>query len=229
MSSLPPQIRVALLDDHAVVRYGTASRLAEEGNLLIVGSYETSRAMITGLHNAPADVLLVDYALGPAEIDGVSLIRALAKKFPDSAILVFSSHYDPATVALALRMGARGFVGKSQGMAQVVQAICKVATKAVYLDAEMSYLLAEVPTPVRAVMSNAEVDPAEKLIAGTSLSAKEREVIRCLLGGMTISEIAAKFNRSVKTISSQKSVAFRKLGVTSDIGLFKVMSTLEDQ
>lgn len=234
VSNLPPQIRVALLDDHAVVRYGTASRLAEEPNLLIVGSYETSRAMITGLRDAPADVLLVDYALGPAEIDGVSLIRALATKFPDSAILVFSAHYDPATVALALRVGARGFVGKSLGMAKLVQAIQTVATRSVYLDPDMSYQLVETPLVDTSNASDANAlsapgDASEKVIAGSSLSIKEREVIRCLLGGMTVSEIATKFNRSAKTISTQKSVAFRKLGVTSDIGLFKLMHMLDEQ
>jgi len=229
MSNLPHQIRVALLDDHAVVRYGTASRLAQEADLLIVGSYETSSGMIHGLRSAPADVLLVDYSLGPDDPDGASLIRALATKFPDTAILVFSAHSEPATAALAFRMGARGFVGKTQGMAQLVRAIRKVATKALYLDPKMSYLLEEMPNPCQRNMPEIQIDRTERLIAGTTLSTKEREVIRCLLGGMTVREIATKFNRSAKTISTQKSTAFRKLGVTSDIGLFKILSTLDEQ
>ena len=59
------------------------------------------------------------------------------------------------------------------------------------------------------------------------LSAREQEVIRCYLDGMTITEIAEKFNRSIKTISTQKATAFRKLGITSNNGLFKIMKALE--
>ncbi|MGF6590101.1 helix-turn-helix domain-containing protein [Pseudomonas sp. 2835] len=58
--------------------------------------------------------------------------------------------------------------------------------------------------------------------ARADLSSREQEVIRCYLAGMTVSEIAKKFNRSLKTISTQKAAAFRKLGVTSNNELFKL-------
>lgn len=54
------------------------------------------------------------------------------------------------------------------------------------------------------------------------MTSREQEVIRCYLAGMTITEIAEKFNRSIKTISTQKTTAFRKLGVTSNNELFKL-------
>ncbi|MFP2768864.1 response regulator [Oceanisphaera sp. KMM 10153] len=228
MSGFRPDIRVALLDDHAIVRHGIVSQLSKEPDFLIVGNYENSRTMITGLRQAPADVLLVDYALGPSEVDGVSLIRALKTKFPESRILVFSSHYDPATVALALRVGARGFVGKSQNMTEIVKAIRVVAAGSVYLDADMSYRLAESSTGPVSEFESAVVEAEARLLAGAKLSIKEREVIRCFLDGMTVSQIAEKFDRSAKTISTQKSMAFRKLGVTSDNELFKLKHTLEE-
>ncbi|MNJ47935.1 Transcriptional regulatory protein RcsB [compost metagenome] len=173
------------------------------------------------------DVLLIDYALGPTEIDGVSLIRALSSKFPESYILVLSSYYDPATVALALRMGARGFVGKSQDLSLVVKAIRTVASGSVYLDADMSYRITEISVAA-SEDSQSEISRGEdKLLAGARLSVKEREVIRCFLDGLTVSDIAQKFNRSAKTISTQKSMAFRKLGVCSDIELFKLKHMLK--
>ncbi|MNL84804.1 Transcriptional regulatory protein RcsB [compost metagenome] len=64
------------------------------------------------------------------------------------------------------------------------------------------------------------------MLDGASLSDREREVIRCLLAGMTISDIAVKFGRSPKTISAQKGTAYRKLGVTTDNGLFKLCGLL---
>ncbi|QJI30306.1 response regulator transcription factor [Pseudomonas sp. ADAK18] len=211
-------IRIALLDDHAIVRHGLANTLAAESNFEVVGIYDRSRDLIIGLASAPADLLLLDFALGPDEMDGVSLIRALRVKFPDCHILILSAHHDPATVGLAMRVGARGFVGKGEDMVQLVKAIRKVATGAVYLSTDMTYRLAETVT------SDTREDPsdARDALVQAELTSREQEVIRCYLAGMTVSEIAEKFNRSIKTISTQKTSAFRKLGVTSNNELFKL-------
>lgn len=217
------RIRIALLDDHAVVRHGVVSHLAAEAGIDVVGAYETSRELMRGMHDAPADILLLDFALGRDELDGVSLIRALRAKFPDCRILVLSTHHESATVSLALRVGARGFVGKGEDMADLVKAIRTVASGAIYLSADMSYQVADATRPE----GGEPAETGESALQRAALSAREQEVIRCYLAGMTVTEIAEKFNRSIKTISAQKAAAFRKLGVTSNNGLFKIMSTLE--
>ena len=147
-----------------------------------------------------------------------SLIRALRVKFPSCHILVLSTHHDPATVSLAMRVGARGFVGKGEEMAQLVKAIRKVAAGAVYLSTDMTYRLAETVT---SDTGQGRGDAPDALVQA-ELTSREQEVIRCYLAGMTVSEIAEKFNRSIKTISTQKTAAFRKLGVTSNNELFKL-------
>lgn len=217
------RLRIALLDDHAVVRHGLVSHLAAESGIDVVGSYESSRDLMRGMVSAPADVLLLDFALGRDELDGVSLIRALRVKFPDCRILVLSTHHESATVSLALRVGARGFVGKGEDMGDLVKAIRTVASGAIYLSADMSYQVADATRSGDAE----EEEAGESALQRAALSAREQEVIRCYLAGMTVTEIAEKFNRSIKTISAQKAAAFRKLGVTSNNGLFKIMSTLE--
>jgi DNA-binding NarL/FixJ family response regulator len=197
--------------------------------MVVVGSYESSITMIAGLAAAPADVLLIDYSLGPDQVDGVSLIRALKAKFVESRILVLSSHYDPAIVALAMRVGADGFVGKSQSADHIAKAIRAVASGGRYLSYDMAYRLQE--ASVRCVDREGKAPLLEggaDLLAGVPLSVKEREVIRCFLDGMSVTQIAQKFNRSTKTISTQKSTAFRKLGVTSDGELFKIKHMLTE-
>ncbi|MDH1263153.1 response regulator transcription factor [Pseudomonas sp. GD03944] len=217
------RLRIALLDDHAVVRHGLVSHLAAESGIEVVGAYESSRDLMRGMVTAPADILLLDFALGRDELDGVSLIRALRVKFPDCRILVLSTHHESATVSLALRVGARGFVGKGEDMGDLVKAIRTVASGAIYLSADMSYQVADATRPGGAE----EEEVGESALQRAALSAREQEVIRCYLAGMTVTEIAEKFKRSIKTISAQKASAFRKLGVTSNNGLFKIMNTLE--
>ena len=65
------------------------------------------------------------------------------------------------------------------------------------------------------------------LVRTRELSFREREVLRCCLDGMSVTQIALKFERSVKTISTQKQAAFKKLGLRSDNELFKIRSQFE--
>lgn len=217
------RVRIALLDDHAVVRHGLISHLAAEPGIEVVGAYGSSRELIQGMAQAPANILLLDYSLGRDEMDGVSLIRALRARFPECRILVLSAHHEPATVSLALRVGARGFVGKGEDMANLVKAIRTVAAGALYLSADMSHQVASTTNPD----GTGKGADGDDVLQRASLSARELEVIRCYLAGLTVTEIAEKFSRSIKTISAQKAAAFRKLGVTSNNGLFKIMGRLE--
>ncbi|MFJ3464404.1 response regulator [Achromobacter spanius] len=217
------RLRIALLDDHPVVRHGLVTHLLAEPDIELVGAYESSRELMRGMAQLPADVLLLDFSLGRDEVDGVSLIRALRAKFPDCRILVLSAHHESATVALSLRVGARGFMGKEEDMGDLMKAIRTVASGAIYLSADMSYQVADATTS----SDQPNHEAAEDALRQASLSAREQEVIRCFLAGMTVSEIAEKFHRSIKTISSQKAAAFRKLGVTSDNGLFKIRQTFD--
>ncbi|RYF49907.1 MAG: response regulator transcription factor, partial [Comamonadaceae bacterium] len=72
------------------------------------------------------------------------------------------------------------------------------------------------------------IGEVDGFVRGAKLSQREREVLRCFLNGMTVGEIAKKFDRSAKTISTQKFTAYRKLGVSSDNELFKIARLLGD-
>lgn len=216
-------LHIALLDDHTFVRHGLLDLLSKESDFHVIGAFANSRELIAELRIAPAELLLLDYELAPDDVDGLNLIRALTVRFPDSKILMVSSHYNPATVALAMRAGARGFVGKNQPLPDLVGAIRTVARGHVYLspelEVEFAYLL-----PDAAVPDSSETDVFSAAVQDSfaELSPREREVLRCCLNGMSMTQIAEKAGRSIKTISTQKHSAFRKLGIRTDNELFKM-------
>lgn len=214
-------IRIALLDDHPVVRHGLMTRLMQETDFAVVGAYARSRDLIAALRAAPVDILLIDYALGVNDIDGLTLIRTLRLHFPDCKILVASAHYNPATVALAMRAGARGFVGKEQELSELVAALRSVALGRIYLSALMAAEISSAP-------SEDAPDGGDSLTDNSELSPREHEVLRCCLEGMSVTQIAEKYARSVKTISGQKQAALRKLGVRNDHELFKIQHQLQE-
>jgi two-component system capsular synthesis response regulator RcsB len=233
LPSLNRRLRVALLDDHAAILHGLAARLAQETDIDIVGAFSGSQEMIRALQTAPADFLLIDYALGNNDIDGHNLIRLLRIRFPNAKIIVTSAHDNQATVMLAIQAGASGFVGKGQNLDDLIAAIRAVAKGGTYLPPEVAAELhsrgtpQQVPPPASADDADNAADDATILQGNAELTPREREVLRCFLSGMSVAQIAEKFSRSNKTISTQKQAGFRKLGVRSDAEFFQIHHQLD--
>lgn len=218
-------LRVALLDDHPLIRNGFAARMAQEGDLDMVALYASSRELMAQLKTLIVDVLVLDYSLQQDELDGLNLIRLVRIRYPKVRILVSSATESPAIISMSLRAGARGFIGKSRDMDELLGAIRRVALDEIYLDPVTARQLVLLPM----VEEGAAVDvpPADQgLTNHPRLSPREQEVLRCCLEGLSVSQIAFKFSRSIKTISAQKQAAFRKLGIRSNIELFKVDDAL---
>ncbi|UPG96441.1 response regulator transcription factor [Luteibacter aegosomatissinici] len=195
-------VRVALLDDHALVLKGLVAHLKTYPSLVVVGSSPNSQQFRTLLAHMPADVALIDYSLSPDDPDGLSLVRSLRAAFPRMKLVVVSAYEDGPLVRRVLGAGAHGFVFKSQDPDEVVRAIDAAMTGRTYVPPGLQGALEAGDEP--------------------KLSPRENEVIRCLLDGMTVTQIATKFGRSLKTISAQKSSAYRKLGIDNDVQLFSM-------
>lgn len=227
--SVVSPLRIFILDDHALIREALKVRLSNEADFRVVGVYPGSSELLEGLRNEPADLLLLDYQLSDGELDGLRLIQLLRSHYPNLRILIFSSVERPATVNMAIRAGANGFFGKSQATEELVKAIRMVALDRLYLSPAMSAELDSTPVTSAALPNEqAGVNGAEMLVNYPALSPKEREVLRCCLEGMSVSQIAEKFLRSRKTISGQKQAALRKLNVRTDAELFKLHLHLGD-
>ncbi len=234
MRSEQQPIQVVILDDHAVVQLGIASYLTGKADINVAGSFARSRDLIRWLEANHADVVLLDYSLGPGEIDGLNLVTLVHRRFPDSRILMTSSSDTPATVTMTMRAGALGFFGKSESLRELANAIRVVASGRSYISAELAnrIMSGAAPDPrVAEPTSSSEVSGPRSdsgLSADLRLSPREHEVLRCYLAGMSVSDIALKFSRSRKTISAQKQSAFRKLGIRSDAELFASRKLLEE-
>ncbi|KAA6177460.1 response regulator transcription factor [Pseudomonas marginalis] len=227
--SVVSPLRIAMLDDHALIRDALKVRLSIESDLKVVGVYSGSPALLEALRSTTVDLLILDYQLSDGELDGLRLIQLLRSHYPQLRILVFSSVERPATVNMAIRAGANGFVGKSQETEDLLFAVRTVALDRLYLSPSMAAELDSIPK-ISAVASGEEgaADNSDALVSYPALSPKEREVLRCCLEGMSVSQIAIKFLRSRKTISGQKQAALRKLNVRTDTELFKLHLDLKD-
>lgn len=215
-------IRILILDDHPMVRDALSTHLERYPEFGVLGDIGSSKELLRLLPSLMPDLLMMDYSLGEDSADGIALIRMLRARYPEMKILMVSGHSSPATITAMLRAGAHGFLAKNQDLKDLPEAIRKVIRGGVYVPVnarEMQYA---------ATARNTEGSPSEgkELFDHPALSPKEREVLRCCIEGMTVTQVARKFSRSIKTISGQKQSAYRKLGISSDRELFKVAHLL---
>jgi DNA-binding NarL/FixJ family response regulator len=189
-------VRVALLDDHALVLKGLIAHLEKIPSILIVGSHGSSQPFRAMLADMPVDVALIDYSLAMHDLDGVALIKLLRATSPGSKILVLSAHGSRLVIQSLLQAGAHGFVAKSQEPDEIIRAIDTVMLGDQYVPPDFVRGLADNPM--------------------ARLSPREWEVVRCVLEGLSVTQIANKFRRSMKTVSTQKTAAYKKLDIGKD-------------
>ena len=193
----PRRLRLALLDDHEVVRRGTELHLTRDARFSIAASHGRSDELLDSLETLPVDVAIIDLALARGDLCGTDLVIHLREAFPRVPLLAFATLTPTTSLAHLLDAGISGFVGKAEPLPALSDAIVRV-----------SQGLCRLPPGFTSPIDRGE------------LSRNEREVLNLLLEGLTVSEIALRRHRSVKTVSTQKIAALRKLGLRSDAEVY---------
>ena len=198
-------LRVMLVDDHAVVRAGYRRLLDDEAGLRVVaecGDAESAYAALGPAAAATADVLVLDLSM-PGR-SGLDMLRRARLRWPRLRVLVFSMHDSPAMVAQALAAGAAGFITTCSEPALLVAALRRVAA------GEQAVLS---PDIAGAAQSPGAAPPHQVL------SAREFEVLRGLVEGLSVEQIAARLHLSPKTVSNYQTQVRQRLGLQTAVDL----------
>ena len=191
------QIRVLIVDDHAVVRSGIRLLLAQEPDIEPVGEAGTGREAIFQARSLKPDVILMDVVM--PDQTGLEVLPTLIREQPETKVLLLSMQDDPRYVREAFAAGATGYVLKEAADAEVVAAVREVAGGGRYVHPELG---ARLVAAEAAAARRAEDDP---------LSEREHEVLRLLALGHTNQEIAAQLYISVRTAETHRAHIMQKL------------------
>jgi len=194
-------VRVLIVDDHAVVRAGLKLLLEAEDDLDPVGEAGTARDAIFRARSLKPDVILLDVVM-PDE-SGLDVLPTLIHEQPETKVLILSMQDDPQYVRQAFAAGASGYVLKEAADTEVVAAIREVARGGRYVNPELGARLVFAETEA---VRRAEADP---------LSDREREVLRLLALGHTNQEIAKQLYISVRTAETHRAHIMQKLHLSS--------------
>lgn len=200
--------RIVIADDHAIVREGLKRIVGEVPDLQVVGEAADGTEVMHRVRELEFDVLVLDLSM-PGR-SGMELIRLVKAEKPKLRILVLSMHQETQYAVRAIKSGASGYLTKESAPALLEQAIRKVAGGGAYISAEVAQQLA-----LGAMPGAAAAAPHE------SLSSREFEVLRLLVAGQSVTDIAGQLHLSVKTVSTHKSNLLGKLGLSNQAELVR--------
>ncbi len=198
-------MKILLVDDHAVVRAGVRRLLATEPDVSILEA-ESSGAALELFRRERPDLVVLDLNLIGSS--GLELLRRLVQSDKTVKVLILSMHSEPVYAARALQAGARGYVSKSAGADELVDAVRQVGRGGHYVEREIAAALA--------IGKFSSKDPFDQL------TTREIDILRLLGEGQSYAQIAAAVGVSYKTIANSSSMIKEKLSVETTADLIRI-------
>ena len=193
-------VKIVIVEDHALVREGTAELLRRDPGLRVLGQAGTAEEALELLSDLRPDIALVDVEL--PGMNGIALARTVADRGLPTRILILSAYDDYAYVIGALEAGVAGYLLKTSSAQELTAAVRAAAGGALVLDEVLSRRLTR-----RWRTGPGRTSPA--------LTARETEVLRLIAQGLPNKQIASQLGLGLRTVESHVSSLLGKLGVNS--------------
>ncbi|WP_294768874.1 response regulator transcription factor [uncultured Rhodoferax sp.] len=198
-------IRIAIVDDHAMVRAGLRQFFADEPDFSVVAEAANGREALDLVRQGELDVMVMDISM--PDHSGIDALVAIKARAPDLPVLILSGFSEVHYATTMLRHGASGYLNKDCDPADIITAIRTVHRGRKYITPGVAELLAE------GLGSSGDKLPHEQL------SERELQVFLRLARGETVGHIASSMSLSMKTVSTYRTRVMEKMGLESNSDL----------
>ena len=214
-------IKVALAEDHKIVRDGIKALLREESNIEVVGEVANGRELLELLPDREVDVILMD--INMPEMDGFEATKQVVARYPSIKVLALSMLEHESYILKVLQAGAAGYILKNTGKEELVHAIQSVYTGHPYIYSEIALNLMKkhVSTDNEPIAESGKDEKHSTSKATGDLSKRELEVLRLIAEGLTNAEIAEKLFTSKRTIDGHRQSIIEKTHARNTAALIK--------
>jgi len=197
------EIRVAVIDDHALVRQGLRAMIDKQPGLRVVGEASSAGSAAAMLDQARPHVMLLDLRLtAGGECDGLALCGTIAQRYPDLRVLVLTSSADEWLILESIRRGAKGFLVKDVDLTELVRAIRAVHRGESAFDSRSAGIVVR--------WMHGSQRPG---VAASAITAREREILALLARGLSNVAIGQRLYISAATVKFHVGNLMQKLGV----------------
>lgn len=194
-------ISIIIADDHRLVAEGIARLIDESGKAKVIAIAKDLSETASLLEARKVDILLLDVAMPDGDgIDAISHLTSLCQKL---RVIVLTSYAEPAVIRRAMDSGARGYILKSTDPGELIDGITVVADGDTFISREAQQLL----------IGNGE--------QASELTAREREILRLVVEGLSMKEIADRLCLGFETVHSYTKYIRQKLGCNNIASLVR--------
>lgn len=202
------KMRAIIADDHPIIVAGVRMLLEDRTDVEVIAEADSADSLLATLRVTPCDLLITDFSMpGGEAADGLGLLQRIRREHPSLPVIVLTMIGNVGVHGTILESGVHGLVDKASGMAEISLAIQAVSQGRTYISASFRQGLLQSDFDSRAG-------------ASARLSPREIEVIRLFSSGLSVTDIADRLARSVKTVSRQKADAMAKLGLKNDLDIY---------
>ncbi|MEJ2666326.1 MAG: response regulator transcription factor [Deinococcales bacterium] len=210
-------IRVAIVDDHEVVRVGLASLLEDDEDISVVALAGSATDAIAAVRSSRPDVLVLDVRLPDG--NGIDLVAEAKAVSPDTRVLVLTSYSGDDTIAEAVVAGVDGFASKTTDAESLVRTIRELAAGRDVLQAQVSAAL------IRYLQGPPVVEPPG---FAEQLTSREAQIAAFVTEGLSNREIGERMGISEKTVKNHVSNILSKMHAHRRTDIMRYFLTLRD-
>ena len=199
-----------LVDDHKVVRDGLKFYFEDNAAYSIKGKAGNGEEALLFLKNDSFDLVITDLSM--PKMDGIKLMEEIKTAFPQQKVLALTMLGETAHIKKMIELGVNGYLLKSSGQDEILQAIETI------FKGE-NYFSSEVTNAIISELAGKKVQPSHSLLIDTELSRREKEVLALIVEEMSNKEIADKLFISQRTVDAHKRNLLQKTGSKNIAGL----------
>ena len=196
-------IRVLLADDHDMVRAGLRALLEKQSDIEVVAEAGDGQMTLEMVEKHSPTIVVLDVAM--PGLNGIDVARKIAANWPNVKVIALSMHAEAVYVREMLRAGAAGYLTKSGGGQELIQAIRHVSAGRGYLSPAITQYV------VDQIVDASQADQSSL----ASLSPGEREVLQFIAEGLNSKEIAHRLDVSARTVDARRQKVMEKLDLHS--------------
>jgi DNA-binding NarL/FixJ family response regulator len=201
---------IVLADDHELVRESIASMLRQIPDFNVISQCRNGRQLIKAVEALRPHVAVVDISM--SELNGIDAARQIRKISPRTRVIALSIHTDEAYIRDMIESGVSGYVIKSGGTSDLIDAIRYGSRGKIYFSREIA-------EAAEKIQSGECQDKSQNLSTESPLTQREREILQLIAEGCSSAEIAVKLNIGETTVKTHRNHLMDKLGVRDVAGL----------